>query len=346
VVISKFIMDAREIEMDAVALKGEVIAAATHEHIENAGVHSGDATLLIPAQTLSEYTRMRVEEATRMIAKRLEITGPMNIQFLAKGSDVMVIECNLRASRSFPFVSKAMGVDFIEAATKAMLGQDVSDMNLPKLGERKRPDGYVGVKAPMFSFTRLRGADPILGVEMASTGEVACFGANPLEAFLKSLMSTGFKLPKKNILLSVQKSLIDQMIHHAFDLQAAGFELYATARTAQYMKDKGLKVTQLHYPSEDAEPNVQTYIREGKIDLVINLPTHESMEQENNYRMRRDAVDFGVPLMTNLQLVKMFTEAMMVHKKGELIGLNPKSLFEFYTQEKPDEAWTNPHEFH
>jgi carbamoyl-phosphate synthase (ammonia) len=172
VVISKFIIGGREIEMDGIAKDGVVMGCAIHEHVENAGVHSGDATLMLPTQTVTEYTLARIEEATKKIVKELHITGPYNIQFIAKGSDVMVIECNLRASRSFPFISKTMGVDFIEAAARLMVGESVADMPLPPLGTRNRPQGYVGVKAPMFSFTRLGGADPVLGVEMASTGEV------------------------------------------------------------------------------------------------------------------------------------------------------------------------------
>ena len=191
VVISKFILGGREIEMDGIAKEGVVMGCAIHEHIENAGVHSGDATLMLPTQNVSEYILTRIEEATVKIVKELAITGPYNIQFIVKGSDVLVIECNLRASRSFPFISKTMGVDFIEAATMLMVNKTVGHLNLPTIGTRNRPAGFVAVKAPMFSFTRLGGADPILGVEMASTGEVACFGIDVHEAFLKSLVSTG-----------------------------------------------------------------------------------------------------------------------------------------------------------
>jgi len=350
VVISKFIQGAKEIEMDAVAYGGEVIAAALHEHIENAGVHSGDASLLIPAQTLSDYTRKRVEDATAKIAKALDITGPFNIQFLGKGSDVMVIECNLRASRSFPFVSKAMGVDYIEAATKAMVGvpkEEIAKKDYPQLGCKDRPNKYCGIKAPMFSFTRLGGADPVLGVEMASTGEVACFGENKHEAFLKSLMSTGLKLPEKNILFSVQRSFSDEMVHYAHDLHAAGFELFATQMTYNYMVDKGIPVTLLNYPTEpEKKPNVLDYIKEKKIDMVINIPSHQSQKLEDNYLMRRTAVDFNIPLITNLQLVKIFSEAIAMHRRGELIGLTPQSLFDHYEKEKEEDSWTKPKEFH
>jgi len=351
VVVSKFIQGAKEIEMDAVAYNGEVIAAALHEHLENAGVHSGDASLLIPAQTLSAYTRRRVEDATRKIAQALKITGPMNIQFMARGSDVMVIECNVRASRSFPFVSKAMGVDFIEAATKAMCGvpkeEIAATMDLPQLGCRDRPKNFVGVKAPMFSFTRLGGADPVLGVEMASTGEVACFGANKHEAFLKSIMSTGMKLPERAILVSVQRAFSDEMVHYAWDLVQAGFELYATQMTYSYMKDKGIPATLLHYPSTpDKKPNVMDYIKEKKVDLVINIPSHLSTRGPDNYLMRRTAVDFGIPLLTNIQLVGVFSEAIRQHRQGKLLGLEPHSLFDHYTHEKAGDAWSSPKEFH
>lgn len=236
VVISKFISGGREIEMDGIALNGQVKGCAIHEHVENAGVHSGDATLMLPVQTVSEYTLARIEEATKKIVKELEITGPFNIQFIAKNSEVLVIECNLRASRSFPFISKTMGVDFIEAATKLMVGQPVDNMNLPTIGVRNRPAGYVGVKAPMFSFTRLGGADPVLGVEMASTGEVACFGKDVHEAFLKSLMSTGFKIPKKSIALTVPGDLLEDVVHHVWMLHSLGYELMATAETQPFLE--------------------------------------------------------------------------------------------------------------
>ncbi|CAM9789363.1 unnamed protein product, partial [Phaeothamnion confervicola] len=348
VVVSKFIHGAREVEMDGVARNGEVVAAATHIHVENAGVHSGDATLLLPPgpEDLSSYSFHRVQDATERIAKRLNITGPFNIQFIVKGTDCMVIECNLRASRSFPFVSKTMGVDFIEAATKVMVGADVAPMNLPKLHETGRPQGYVGCKAPMFSFTRLRGADPVLGVEMASTGEVACFGANKHEAFLKALLSTGFKLPQKGILLSVQSSLFDDMTHVAFELQRMGYPLFATESTHDYLQDKGVASTLLHFPSSDKTPNAMEYIKSRQVDLVVNLPTAASRRLEDNYTIRRTAVDYGVPLLTNPHLVSLLTDALSRHKKKELVGLLPDSLFDYYARESPEEAWTGPKEFH
>ncbi|KAL3826405.1 hypothetical protein ACHAXA_008613 [Cyclostephanos tholiformis] len=350
VVISDFIEGAVEIEMDGVAKDGELIAAAIHEHIENAGVHSGDATLVLPPQGLTAYQMERVRDASRKIAKRLNITGPVNIQFVAKGTDVMCIECNVRASRSFPFVSKTMGVDFIEAATKAIVGADTSDMNLPTLETRNRPNGFVGVKAPMFSFTRLRGSDPVLGVEMASTGEVACFGANKEEAFLKALLSTGFKMPKKNILLSVQSSLENDMTHSGYQLHELGYNLFATKATGEVLQKNGIPCTIVGYPTEKGTsgdiPNALDMIREKQVDMVVNVPTYESKRLEDNFQIRRSAVDFGIPLLTNMNLVKVFADAAHKYKKGELIGLDATTLFEHYQAETDADAWTNPTEFH
>lgn len=349
VVISDFIEGATEIEFDGVGKNGEIIAAAIHEHIENAGVHSGDATLVLPPQNLSAYTQQRVRDAAKKIVKRLNITGPVNIQFVAKGTDVMCIETNVRASRSFPFVSKTMGVDYIEAATKAMVDIDTSDMNLPTLETRDRPKGYVGVKAPMFSFTRLRGSDPVLGVEMASTGEVACFGENREEAFLKSLLSTGFKLPKKNILVSVQSSLQNDFTHSAFQLHELGYNLYATKATADILEKNQVPCKRVSYPTEEGSPdapNALDMIRNEELCLVINIPTYESTRLEDNFQMRRTAVDFGVPLLTNVNLVKVFADAMYKYKGGKMSALDPKTLFEHYKAETDADAWSDPTEFH
>lgn len=348
VVISDFIEGAVEIEMDGVGKDGKLIAAAIHEHIENAGVHSGDASLVLPPHTLSAYTKQRVRDASRKIVEALNITGPVNIQFVAKGTDVMCIECNVRASRSFPFVSKTMGVDFIEAATKAMVGVDTSDMDLPTLETRDRPKGYVGVKAPMFSFTRLRGSDPVLGVEMASTGEVACFGASKEEAFLKALLSTGFKMPDKNILVSVQGELQDEFTHCAYQLHELGYVLHATEKTAEVLQKNRVPCKVVPYPTDAnaTEPNAVDLIKNKDISMVINIPTHKSTRLEDNFLMRRTAVDFGVPLLTNMNLVKMFTDAVYMHKQDKLVGLEPKTLFEHYEKEKDSDAWTSPSEFH
>ena len=347
VVVSDFIQGAVEIEFDGVGKDGEIIAAAIHEHIENAGVHSGDATLVLPPQDLTAYQKQRVRDAAKKIVKRLNITGPVNIQFVAKGTDVMCIETNVRASRSFPFVSKTMGVDFIEAATKAIVGADTSDMNLPTLQTRNRPANYVGVKAPMFSFTRLRGSDPVLGVEMASTGEVACFGKDKEEAFLKSLLSTGFKMPKKNILLSVQDDFADDITHSAYQLHELGYNLYGTKATADMLNKNGVPCKEVDYPTE-ATGGIDplAMIREEDIGLVINVPSYKSTRLEDNYLMRRTAVDFGVPLMTNLQLVKCFSDAAHKLKKGEMLDLDAKTLFEHYEEEEDSDAWTAVNEFH
>ncbi|CAM9583970.1 unnamed protein product [Chrysoparadoxa australica] len=348
VVVSKFIHGAREVEMDAVAKDGQVVAAATHIHIENAGVHSGDATLLLPPgeNDLSKYSLHRVHDATARIAKALHVTGPFNIQFIVKGTTCMVIECNLRASRSFPFVSKTMAVDFIEAATKVMCATSVEDMNLPQLYETGRPKGYVGCKSPMFSFTRLRGADPVLGVEMSSTGEVACFGQNKEEAFLKALLSTGFKMPEKNILMSVQASMMDDMVHVAFDLASLGYTIYATDATHKVLQEKGVTSTFLNFPTNGTSPNAEEYLSARKIDLVINLPTSESKMIKDNYIIRRTAVDFGIPLLTNVHLVTLFASAVAQHREGKLLGLQPASLFDYYKQEDPKDTWTGPNQFH
>ncbi len=350
VVISDFIEGAVEIECDAVAKDGEVIAAAIHEHIENAGVHSGDATLVLPAQDLTAYQKQRVRDAATKIAKRLNITGPMNIQFVAKGTDVMCIECNVRASRSFPFVSKTMGVDFIEAATRAMVGEETASMNLPTLETRNRPSNFVGVKAPMFSFARLRGSDPVLGVEMASTGEVACYGASKEEAFLKSLLSTGFKLPEKNVLVSVQEGLADEATHCMYQLHELGYKLYATKATADMLEKNQVPCTVVAYPTDkdNGELNVLDLIKNKEVGLVVNIPNHRSKRLEDNYLMRRSAVDFGIPLLTNMNLVKCFTDAVYTNKMepGKMVGLHPHTLFEHYETESENEAWTGPREFH
>ncbi len=307
VVISKFITNAKEIEIDAVANKGEVICYAVSEHVENAGVHSGDATIVLPPQRTYLETMRRIKMISRKIAKALSITGPFNIQFIAKNNDVKVIECNLRASRSFPFVSKVFKLNFIDIATKAMIGEEIQPIDKSSFDL-----DYVGVKAPMFSFTRLKGSDPILGVEMASTGEVACLGDDFDEAFLKSLISVGFKLPKKNVLLSTgpveskAELLADVKI-----LKEMGFNLFATKGTADFLKANGVESEILYWPLDMKEPNVMSYISDRKIDLVINIPKNiEKEELDNDYLIRRRAVDFDVPLITDLQIARRFIEAM------------------------------------
>jgi carbamoyl-phosphate synthase large subunit len=315
VVISKFITGAKEIEIDAVANKGDLYCYAISEHVENAGVHSGDATMVLPPQRTYLETMRRIKIIARKIAKALNITGPFNIQFIAKGNEVRVIECNLRVSRSFPFVSKFLKINFIDAATRIIMGKKV-----PPLTNSAFDLDYVGVKAPQFSFSRLKGSDPILGVEMASTGEVGCLGDDFNEAFLKSFISVGFVIPEKTILLSTGP--IDskaEFLESTQILKDMGFELYATKGTAEFMKSNGIDSTILYWPSENKEPNTLSYISDGKIDLVINIPKNiEKEELDNDYLIRRQAVDFNVPLVTDLQLAKRLVEAMLKTSLGDL----------------------------
>ena len=314
VVISKFITNAKEIEIDAVAQQGEVAIYAISEHIENAGVHSGDATMVLPPQYTYLETIKRIKEITKKIAKPLKITGPFNIQFIAKDNQIRVIECNLRASRSFPFVSKVTKHNFIDLATRAMLGLDVK-------GNYNTLDlDYVGVKAPQFSFSRLHGADPVLSVEMASTGEVACLGNDLNEAFLKSLLSVGFVIPQSNVLLSTGpiKSKAD-LLESVKKLAEMGFNLYATEGTAKFLEENNVKTNILHWPLDKKEPNTLTYLQERKIDLVINIPkSFEEQELTNDYLIRRKAVDFNIPLLTNAQIAKLFVESIYKKKMEEL----------------------------
>ena len=307
VVISKFITGAKEIEIDAVAKKGILYCYAISEHVENAGVHSGDATMVLPPQRTYLETMRRIKIIAKKTAKSLDITGPFNIQFIAKDNDVKVIECNLRASRSFPFVSKVFKINFVDLATKIIMGKRVNNI------DRSSFDlDYVGIKAPQFSFTRLKGSDPVLGVEMASTGEVACLGDDFNEAFIKSLISVGFKLPQKTILLSTGP--IDskmEFLESSKKLSELGFKFYATKGTADFLKENGLDADILHWPLDKIEPNTLSYISNKKIDLVINIPKNiEKEELDNDYLIRRKAVDFDVPLITNLQLAKRFVESI------------------------------------
>ncbi len=315
VVVSKFITGAKEIEIDAVAKQGELYSYAISEHIENAGVHSGDATMVLPPQRTYLETMRKIKIISKKIAKSLNITGPFNMQFIAKDNDVQVIECNLRSSRSFPFVSKVFKINFIDLATKMIMGENVS------LIDRSAFDlDYVGVKAPQFSFIRLKGSDPILGVDMASTGEVACLGDDFNEAFLKSLISVGFKLPKKTILLSTGPvdSKAD-FLHSTRILEDMGFEFYATKGTADFMAANGIEAKVLNWPLENKEPNALSYMSDGKIDLVINIPKNvEKEELDNDYIIRRKAVDLNIPLITNLQLAKRLVEAIHQTSIGDL----------------------------
>ncbi len=306
-VVSKFIEGAREIEFDGVARDGEIVASAISEHVENAGVHSGDATLVLPPQRTYLETIRRVRLHATKIAKALHINGPFNVQFVARDNKVMVIECNLRASRSFPFVSKISKVDFIEVATRVIMDRPVTPMS----GSLYELD-YVGVKAPQFSFTRLGGADPILGVEMASTGEVACLGHDFEDAFLKAMISVGFRLPIRRALLSTGPvSDKAAFLASTRDLAAAGVELYGTEGTAKFTQESGIPIASVHWPLEETSPNALDLIQEGKVDLVVNVPKDASDEElANDYRIRRAAVDHGVPLITNIQLAQRLAQAL------------------------------------
>lgn len=315
VVISKFITNAKEIEIDAVANKGELFCYAISEHVENAGVHSGDATLVLPPQRTYLETMRRVKIIAKKIARSLNITGPFNIQFIAKNNDVKVIECNLRVSRSVPFASKVFKHNFIDIATRLIMGQTV-----PRIDHSSFDLDYVGVKAPQFSFTRLKGSDPVLNVEMTSTGEVACLGDNFNEAFLKSLMAVGFRLPQKSILLSTGplESKVE-LLDSIRKLQKMNYDLYATTGTARFLRDHDIDATILHWPLDNHEPNTITYIAEKKIDLVINIPKNiEKKELDNDYLIRRKAVDFDVPLITNLQIAKRFIETLVSTRLNDL----------------------------
>ena len=311
VVISKFLENARELEFDAVACDGEVVVSAVSEHVENAGVHSGDATLVLPPQRTYLETIRRIRRISARIARALRIHGPFNIQFLAKGNDISVIECNLRASRSFPFVSKVLGLNFIETATAVMMGRPVPVHN----GSAMDLD-YVGVKAPQFSFTRIEGADPVLGVEMASTGEVGCLGEDFEEAFLKALLSVGFRLPVKSALLSTGPiESKAAFLESARTLRNMGVNLFATKGTAAFLRSNGVEATSLHWPDEAASPNVLEVLAARTVDLVINIPKHSGeAELANDYQIRRKSADFGIPLITNIQLAQRLVEALA--KKG------------------------------
>lgn len=316
VVVSKFIEHAKEIEMDAVARDGDILAYAISEHIEFAGVHSGDATIQFPPQKLYVETVRRIKRISRQIAKALHINGPFNIQFMARDNDILVIECNLRASRSFPFVSKVLKLNMIELATKVMLGLPVErpHKNLFDLD-------YVGIKASQFSFNRLQKADPVLGVDMASTGEVGCLGDNTSTALLKSMMSVGHRIPKKTVLLSTgsakQKA---EMLDAARMLVNHGYELYATGGTSKYLTDNGIDNTLVHWPSDpDQQPQALDLLHSHQIDMVVNIPKNlTTHELTNGYKIRRAAIDLNVPLITNSRLASAFIQAFCTVNLDEI----------------------------
>ena len=308
VVVSEFIENAKEIEIDAVAKDGEIVAYAISEHVEFAGVHSGDATIVFPPQKLYIETIRRIKKISRKIAKALEITGPFNIQYLAKDNDIKVIECNLRASRSFPFVSKVLKTNLIEIATKAML-----DVPFLKPDKSLFELDYVGVKAPQFSFHRLLNADPVSGVDMASTGEVACIGENFYEALLKSMLSVGYRIPKTSILISSGPTHAKiELLESARMLKERGFTIYATGGTYNFFHENGIQTEKVFWPDEaDQQPNTLELIRQRKIELVINIPKdHSTRELSNGYNIRRNAIDFNIPLITNARVASAFIYAI------------------------------------
>uniref|UniRef100_A0AAQ6ADD8 Multifunctional protein CAD n=1 Tax=Amphiprion ocellaris TaxID=80972 RepID=A0AAQ6ADD8_AMPOC len=320
VVISKFIQEAKEIDVDAVACDGVVMAIAVSEHVENAGVHSGDATLVTPPQDLNQKTIERIKLIVHAIGQELQVTGPFNLQLIAKDDQLKVIECNVRVSRSFPFVSKTLGVNLVALATQAIMGENVEPVGLMS------GKGIVGVKVPQFSFSRLAGADVVLGVEMASTGEVACFGENRYEAYLKAMLSTGFKIPKKNILLSIgsykNKS---ELLPTVQALESLGYDLYASLGTADFYTEHGVKVMAVDWPFEEEDSecatkekqrSIMNYLEENHFDLVINLSMRNSGGRRlssfvtKGYRTRRMAIDYSVPLIIDIKCTKLFVQAL------------------------------------
>ena len=316
VVVSQFISSAKEIEMDAVADKGEIIAYAISEHIEYAGVHSGDATIQFPPQKLYVETMRRIRKISRQIAKALEISGPFNIQFLAKNNDIKVIECNLRASRSFPFVSKVLKINFIDLATQVMLG-----LNPEKPSKNAFDLDYVGIKASQFSFSRLQGADPVLGVDMASTGEVGCIGNDSSEALIKAMISVGNRVPSKAVLMSTgtAKQKAD-LLDAAHELANRGYTIYATGGTHAYLNDNGIPAIRVYWPSQpDMQPQAIELLHEHRVDMVVNIPKNfTDTELTNGYKIRRAAIDLNIPLLTNARLASAYIDAFTTHPLDEI----------------------------
>jgi carbamoyl-phosphate synthase large subunit len=324
VVVSEFIENAKEIEFDAVAQNGEIILYAISEHIEFAGVHSGDATLVFPPQKVYFETIKRIKKISKKIAAELNISGPFNVQYLAKNNDIKVIETNLRASRSFPFVSKVFNLNFIEVATKIMLGQKVSkpDKSIFEIE-------HIGIKASQFSFSRLSKADPVLGVDMASTGEVGCIGDDYYEAVLKAMLSVGYRIPKQGVLISggdIRSKV--ELLHSARAIKDRGLPIYATKGTAKFLSEHGLEVEVLHWPDSNENPNVLDYLKKGKIDLVINIPKNlTENELFNDYEIRRNAIDLNIPLLTNARLSSAF---VMAFTTTAMEDLTIKSYREYF----------------
>ena len=316
VVVSQFISGAKEIEMDAVADKGEIVAYAISEHIEYAGVHSGDATIQFPPQKLYVETMRRIRKISRQIADALEISGPFNIQFLAKNNDIKVIECNLRASRSFPFVSKVLKINFIDLATRVMLGLDVE-----KPHKNAFDLDYVGIKASQFSYSRLQGADPVLGVDMASTGEVGCIGNDSSEALIKAMISVGNRVPSKAVLMSTgtPKQKAD-LLDAAHELANRGYTIYATGGTHAYLNDNGIPAIRVYWPSQsDMQPQAIELLHDHKVDMVVNIPKNfTDTELSNGYKIRRAAIDLNIPLLTNARLASAYIDAFTTHPLDEI----------------------------
>jgi len=319
VVISQFIMNAKELEIDGVAKDGKLIIYAVSEHVENAGVHSGDATVVYPAQHLYLETVRRAKIITKKVIKNLEITGPFNIQFIAKDNDLKVIECNVRASRSFPFVSKVSGHNFIEIATEAMLGikNDASYQTLDL--------NHVGVKTPQFSYNRLKGADPVAGVEMASTGEVACFGADLEEAFYTSWLATEQQIKGKNVFISLPDEQKYKFIDEIKLLAADNWNILATEGTHKYLKQQGVPSKKLYKIRDKKEPSISGAIEKRKIDLMINIPSSIT-DDADAYKIRRLAIDNHIPLMTNSETGRLLLKCL---SDDDLKNLQPKYRQEY-----------------
>ena len=319
VVVTEFLQNAKEIEFDAVAQNGRIVEYAISEHVEFAGVHSGDATLVFPAQKIYMATARRIKRISARIAKELNISGPFNIQYLAKDNDVKVIECNLRASRSFPFVSKVLKKNFIDTATRIMLGENVGQVDTSTFDI-----DYIGVKASQFSFGRLHKADPVLGVDMSSTGEVGCIGKDFDEALLTAMLAVGQSAPKEAVLVSSGdvRGKVD-MLEACRMLDDAGLKIYATEGTARFLNENGVEAVAVGWPDEDGADNVLDLIANHKVDLIINIPkNHTKRELTNGYRIRRGAVDHNIPLLTNARLASAFVKAFLA-KGADKIGITP-----------------------
>ncbi len=311
VTVTKFLEKVKEVELDAVAQHGEIKAFVISEHIENAGVHSGDATIVLPPQTLNVETKGRIEEVGHAIAGALNITGPFNMQFLAKDNQVYVIEVNLRASRTFPFISKVTGINFMELFVDALFADAIKQT--PNVQPVQMPElAFTAVKAPQFSFSRLTGADPVLRVEMASTGEVACFGDDVEEAYLKAILATGGRIPQKGVFISLGgQEKKEKFLESARLLSKLHIPLYATAKTCAFLHSHGIEATMLYKIHEQRTPNVLTYFRDNKIDLAINIVDQFiKKEVDDDYAMRRYAVDHNVPLFTKIKQARLFIKAI------------------------------------